>query len=409
MERIGVDPAGAAIMAPKQFHYNLKVNGLTPAQANIIKQEILSCGGEAAVSKDAASCSVPSTDAVISGTARQFARLIEKLGAQPYGLKPVAEDLREALDNAKKGSFVIRTAEREWTLGERTLIMGVLNITPDSFYDKGRFLEKEKAIEGGLKMAEEGADWIDVGGESTRPGASSVDEGEELKRVIPVIEALSSKGLTVSVDTSKAIVAGEAIKAGAGIVNDISGMTDPRMAGVSADAGVPVVIMHMRGTPQTMQDAVEYKDLSGEVFDYLLSRIRYALKSGINPENIIIDPGIGFGKSREGNLELIRNLSCFKTLGRPVLVGPSRKSFIGRTLDRPAGERLSGTLAVLAAAVLNGAHILRVHDVPEARDAARMADAIKNSGAHPPPIPPGRRGGVGGGEGPERPRRGRRA
>ncbi len=380
MERIGVDPAGAAIMAPKQFHYNLKVKGLTPAQANIIKQEILSCGGEAAVSKGAASCSVPSTDAVISGTARQFARLIEKLGSQPYGLKPVAEDLREALDNAGKGSFVIRTSGREWTLGERTLIMGVLNITPDSFYDSGRFLEKEKATEGALKMAEDGADWIDVGGESTRPGATAVDEGEELKRVIPVIEALSSKGLTVSVDTSKAIVAEEAIKAGAGIVNDISGMSDPRMIGVLAEAGVPVVIMHMRGTPRTMQDAVEYKDLSGEVFDYLQSRIRCAVEGGIKPENIIIDPGIGFGKSREGNLELIRNLSCLKTLGRPVLVGPSRKSFIGRTLDRPVGERLSGTLAVLAAAVLNGAHILRVHDVPEAGDAARMADAIKNSG-----------------------------
>ncbi|MCR4288072.1 MAG: dihydropteroate synthase, partial [Deltaproteobacteria bacterium] len=154
----------------------------------------------------------------------------------------------------------------------------------------------------------------------------------------------------------------------------------PRMIGVAAEAGVPVVIMHMRGTPRTMQDAVEYKDLSGEVFDYLQSRMRCAVEGGVKPENIIIDPGIGFGKSREGNLELIRNLSCLKTLGRPVLVGASRKSFIGRTLGRPVGERLFGTLAVLAAAVLNGAHILRVHDVPEARDAARMADAIKNSG-----------------------------
>ncbi len=229
MERIGVDPAGAAIMAPKQFHHNLEVKGLTTAQANIIKQEMLSCGGEAAVSRDSASCAAPLTDAVISGTRRQFARLIEKLGIQPHGLKPVAEDFREALDNAGRGSFVIRTGGREWTLGERTLIMGVLNVTPDSFYDGGRFMEREKAVERALRMAEDGADWIDVGGESTRPGATPVDEAEELKRVIPVIEALSSKGLTVSVDTSKAAVAAEAIKAGAGIVNDVSGLADPRM------------------------------------------------------------------------------------------------------------------------------------------------------------------------------------
>jgi dihydropteroate synthase len=257
--------------------------------------------------------------------------------------------------------------------------MGVLNVTPDSFYDGGRYAEGPAALAHALEMVEDGADWIDVGGESTRPGASPVAEAEELKRVLPIVEALAGKGITVSIDTTKAEVARLAIEAGAEIVNDVSALTmDPAMAGVVAGSGAGVCLMHMRGTPVTMQGDVSYRDLTGEVGAYLSGRLDYAVRCGIQADSIIVDPGIGFGKSGAGSLELIRNLSEFGGLGRPVLVGPSRKSFIGRALDLDVDSRLGATLVVSVAAVLNGAGVLRVHDVKEVKEAARMAQAIRD-------------------------------
>lgn len=387
MDRIGVDPVGIRIMAPKQFHYNLKVENLTPAQANVIKQEMLSAGGEAAVAKGAASCAVKATDAILSGTLKQYNILIEKLHIQSFGLPEVAVALRAALANIGKRSFTIKGRTKSWELGERTLIMGILNVTPDSFFDGGRHFEVNAAVERGLEMVEQGADWIDVGGESTRPGATPVDEKEELKRVLPVVGALSKKGITVSIDTTKAAVAKEAIEAGAEIVNDISALgMDKGMAGVCARANCPVILMHMRGTPLTMQKNVEYGDITGEVYNYLSSRLDYSESHGIDPEKTIVDPGLGFGKSREGNITLIRNLPEFRTLGRPILLGASRKSFMGATVGETgveagadSGMRLSGTIAVCAMAILKGAQILRVHDVKETLPAVRMADAIKKS------------------------------
>jgi dihydropteroate synthase len=227
-------------------------------------------------------------------------------------------------------------------------------------------------------MASEGAGWIDIGGESTRPGAGPVDAEEEKKRVVPVIEALAKEGLTVSVDTTKASVAEAALDAGASIVNDISALSmDEAMAGVVARHNVPLIIMHMRGTPRTMQLDTSYGDLMAEVYCWLHSRIEFAAKAGIDPENIIVDPGLGFGKSVEGNLEILGRLREFKSLGRPVMAGPSRKSFIGKTLNAPdPDERLAGTLAACVLAAANGAAILRVHDVKEARRAAMLADAV---------------------------------
>ena len=378
MERIGVDPAGMDIMAPKQFHYNLRVEGLTPAQANVLKQDMLSIGAEAAVARGAASCSVKSTDALLSGTARQFEAIIEKLRVQSFGLPEVGLSLSEAIGNLNMRGYTVKGRGREWEFGPRTMVMGILNVTPDSFSDGGRFLEKVTAVERGLEMFEEGADFIDVGGESTRPGAPSVKAAEEMKRAVPVVEALALRGVPVSIDTTKAEVARAALVAGAEIVNDVSALTmDAGMAGVCAEYKAAVVLMHMRGTPSTMQADTGYKDIVSEVYDHLMARMDYAVASGIERDRIIIDPGIGFGKSSEGNIELLRRLREFRTLGAPILLGPSRKSFIVTVLGAGVEARLMGTIAASVAAVLNGASILRVHDVKEARMALDMADAIR--------------------------------
>ncbi len=380
MERIGVDPIGADIMAPKQFHYNLKVNGLTPAQANVLKQDMLSIGGEAAVAKGAASCSVASSDAIISGTARQFEALISKLLLQSFGLPAAAMAIKEALVNIARPEYVIKGRTREWKAGARTLVMGVLNVTPDSFSDGGAHLDPVKAVERGLLMSESGADIVDVGGESTRPGAVPVDAGEELKRVVPVVEGLAKKGVAVSVDTSKAVVAKAALDAGAEVINDVSALGDADMARVCSEAGAAIVLMHRRGDAATMQLDTAYKDLIEEVFLYLCGRMEYAEIAGISRDKIIIDPGIGFGKSVDGNLSLLKNLSEFRALGRPVLAGVSRKSFIGKVAAERGGtpdERLPGSIAAGVAAVLNGAHVLRAHDVKEAAQSCAVADAIK--------------------------------
>lgn len=378
MARVSVDPAGIDIMAPKQFHHNFKVTGLTPAQANVLKQEALSIGAEAAVAKGAAACSIETTDAVLSGTARQLECLIEKLALQSFGLPDVALALRSALTNIGRKTFVVAGRNRLMTVGGRTLIMGILNATPDSFSDGGRFFEKTAAIEHGLRMAAEGADWVDVGGESTRPHAEPVSVEEELRRVVPVVEALAANGVTVSIDTMKAAVAKAALEAGAEIVNDVSAMSmDVSMAGVCREYNAPVILMHRRGDPKTMQYDVEYDDIMATVFGYLSERMAYAVSHGIGENKIILDPGIGFGKAEAGNLALIRNLGEFKGLGRPILVGASRKSFIGRLTGDGLDNRLSGTVAAHTAAILNGANIIRTHDVAAAKSAALVADAIK--------------------------------
>ncbi len=378
MERIGVDPVGIGLMLPKQFHFNLKLTGLSPAQANIIKQDMLSLGGEAAVAKGVVSCRVVHTDCILSATLKQLRRLVKKLKLQPYGLPEVASSIGEALDNATREEVALRGRTRSWTISRRTLIMGILNVTPDSFSDGGIFLSRKSAVERAMEMVEEGADIIDVGGESTRPGAGTVSAEEELSRVIPVVEELASRGIAVSVDTTKAAVAEEALCRGAEIINDVSAMgRDPDMAGVVARHGAAVILMHMRSTPADMQEHTHYDDMMTEIFNHLSDRVDYAVRSGIERERIAVDPGIGFAKSCEGNLEIIRRLAELRSLGRPVVLGTSRKSFIGAVTGRDVDERLVGTLATLSAGILNGARILRVHDVKEARETADMVDAVR--------------------------------
>ena len=274
---------------------------------------------------------------------------------------------------------ILRCGKCAFRFAERTYIMGILNVTPDSFSDGGKFLDHRSALEHARRMAAEGADIIDVGGESTRPEARRVSLEEELKRVIPLIEKIASQiDVPVSIDTTKADVAEEALDAGAVMINDISALRrDAKMAPLAADRGVPVVLMHMRGTPQTMQHKVVYKDLISEVYSFFKERIAYAESVGIDSQKIIIDPGIGFGKSvPDGNLKIIEKLSSFKKLGKPIMVGPSRKAFIGSVLNLGIEEREEGTAAAISLAINNGANIVRVHDVGKMKRVVKMVDAI---------------------------------
>lgn len=267
--------------------------------------------------------------------------------------------------------------------------MGILNVTPDSFSDGGLYFDRNAAVEHALKMQDEGADIIDIGGESTRPGAKKVSAEEEIRRVVPVIKVLAEKlKIPVSIDTHKADVAKAALEAGASIINDISGLRfDPKMPAITARYKVPVVIMHIKGTPENMQKNPVYKALIPEIMDYLREGIEIARNAGIADDKIIIDPGIGFGKTVEHNLEIINRLSEFSSFEKPVLLGPSRKSFIGKILgmnhhgsyqgDLPVTERLEGTASAVAIGIFNGANIIRTHDVKAIARVARVADAIK--------------------------------
>lgn len=275
--------------------------------------------------------------------------------------------------------LILRCGKYILNFAERTHIMGILNITPDSFSDGGEFIDHKRALTHAHQMVEEGVDIIDVGGESTRPGAKSVSLEEELKRVIPLIERLASQiEVPISIDTTKAGVAEEALKAGAVIINDISALRfDPEMAPLAAEYGTPVVLMHMKGFPQTMQQHVTYDSLMPEIFSFLKERIAYAESAGIDSAKIIVDPGIGFGKSvPDGNLEIIKHLSLLKDLGKPILVGPSRKAFIGSVLELGVEEREEGTAAAVALAVSHGAHMVRVHDIKKMKRVVKMVDAI---------------------------------
>jgi dihydropteroate synthase len=260
--------------------------------------------------------------------------------------------------------------------------MGVLNVTPDSFSDGGQFNTIATALEQAKFLVEAGAHFLDVGGQSTRPQAIEVSLEEELQRVIPVIEAVRQvSAVPISVDTTRSAVARAAIAAGADLVNDISGATfDPQMLATVADLGVPIVLMHMRGNPRTMQQLIDYQDLMGEITAFLQQRAAAAIAAGIEPTRIAIDPGIGFAKTGAQNLEILRQLPALRTLGYPVLVGPSRKSFIGHILNQPdPRDRVWGTAAAACAVVAGGSDILRVHDVREMRDVCRVADAIWRS------------------------------
>ena len=273
----------------------------------------------------------------------------------------------------------------DWLLSKKkqSLIMGILNVTPDSFSDGGKYLEKNTAINHALEMIDQGADIIDIGGESTRPFSDPVSLKEEISRVVPVIEGIRKKSdICISIDTTKSQVATAALNSGASVINDVSAMeVDPLMVDVALKFDCPLIIMHMKGTPKNMQDDPQYESLISDIKDYLLDRADFIISKGINPKKIVIDPGIGFGKTVENNFEIIKNLNHFTKMNFPVLLGASRKSFIGISLNLPEKDRLEGSLAANIIGLQNGAKIFRVHDVAETNKALIIANKIFNSNA----------------------------
>lgn len=375
---VGSEKAGVELMTPKTVFRCVKLKGIHPAAANIIKQEMLSFGGEAAAAYGAINCSVKETDVLIAGTIKQMRQLLEKLALHQFQLPQIAKTIEQTLDNYEKVPAAVKIGKKTLDFGRRTYIMGALNVTPDSFSDGGKFFKVDDAVAQAKKMLAEGADIIDIGGESTRPGASPVSVEEEKRRILPVIEKLAKEtDALISIDTQKSEVAEATLKLGAHLVNDISALHhDKNMAKVCAEFNVPVVLMHMQGTPQTMQQNPVYQDLIPELISYLTESIELAKKAGISEGRVIVDPGIGFGKTVEHNLEILKRLRELKVLGRPILIGTSRKSLMGGVLGLPVEERLEGTSATVAVSIANGADIVRVHDVKEMSRVAKMADAI---------------------------------
>jgi len=279
---------------------------------------------------------------------------------------------------------ITRHTFKNWCTNQdqETLIMGIVNVTPDSFSDGGQYFSIDSAVIHAMQLIQDGADILDIGGESTRPGASVISVEEELNRILPVINSIRNKDETIpiSIDTTKSVVAKRAIEAGADIVNDISGfMNDKNMPSVVGSLGVPVILMHMKGTPDTMQNNPQYDDIIGEISAFFINQINVAKMAGVKTEYIILDPGIGFGKTVNHNFTLIQKLNEFCELGYPVLIGPSRKAFIGITLDLPPKDRVEGTAAAVSAGILNGARIVRVHDVKEMKRVVTITEKIRTA------------------------------
>jgi dihydropteroate synthase len=366
-------------MEPKLDCRNLLLEGVKLYAANILKQSMLSIGGDVAVHRGVISGKTDASDCIIMGDLRHYRLLVDKLKFQP-GMACLAEAIEQQIFQDSKGlSLKLLGKNRYWK--DTPVIMGILNVTPDSFSDGGAWLDPVKAVDHAFDMVQAGADIIDIGGESSRPGAQETEVGEEISRVVPVIREIASRlKVPVSIDTRKSHVAKAAIDAGACIVNDISALNhDPSMIELVRQTGAGIILMHMRGTPETMQKDTSYSDVVKDIYTFLDEKIEQCLAAGIDPCSILADPGIGFGKNLEGNLGLIRHIREFTSLGVPVVIGHSRKSFIGTVLDTPAHERQEGTDAVSAWAAIRGVHVLRVHDVLRTSRIRNMILAIQRS------------------------------
>jgi dihydropteroate synthase len=383
LKRVGVDPCAWDIFAQKSRVVVLKLTGLSVATANILKQTALLTGADCAVHRDVISGRVRRSDCLLFATPRQYEQLCMRLKNQPDCAARLVPVIKSLLARAQNPPAPVRIGNRTFDFRKRTFIMGILNITPDSFYDGGRYLEPPAALDQAHRLIEEGADILDLGAESTRPGSLPVPAEEQLRRLLPVLKPLAKKVRTpISIDTTSARVATAALAAGARIINDISGLRfDPELAKVCARHNARLILMHIRGKPRTMQRNPVYHDLMQEIVNGLSWSVKQALDAGVKPGNLFIDPGIGFGKKPEHNLEILRRLTELRTLGLPIVVGPSRKSFIGITLNLPPEERLEGTIAACVVAALNGASIVRVHDVLAVHRALSLLAAIRNPGA----------------------------
>jgi len=375
---ISPDEIAIGILTRKTLYLNIKIKGVSAPACNILKQTAISVGADASIPRDALTGKGKNLSLILSGNIREVQKIAERLKGQAFGLSKLAERLLEIAKYSFLSPPPIKLKNSILDFSSPR-ICGILNITPDSFYDGGVYTEKQKAVERVYQMIEEGADMIDIGGESTRPGALPISTKEELKRVLPVIKSLKVD-VPLSIDTYKSEVARECLEAGCEIVNDISGLTfDEEMKSVVKDADATCIIMHMKGTPRDMQKNPQYNDCVSEIFEWFSSRVKEIKSFGI--DGIMMDPGIGFGKRNpEDNLEILRRLREFKVLGLPIFIGVSRKSFIGKVLCIEEKERLSGGLASSIIACLNGANIIRTHDVKETKEALSMVKAIMGSG-----------------------------
>lgn len=385
IDRIGADRRSFPYFRAKDETLLLAAKDLDVRAANALKQEMLSRGGDVIVHKRTIDCGVTHTDALLMGTPGQFSRLLEKLDSMPYwGLPEFQAALGTALRNLRRRAWNIPLpGGRTLSLGDRTRIMGILNVTGDSFFAGSRHLDPGDAVRRALSQLEEGADLVDIGGESTRPGAPDISPEEESARVVPVISEIRRlrPQSILSIDTRKASVAEAAVKAGADIVNDVSGLRyDPGMARTLSELRVPVILMHSRKTPGTMQESPAYSNAVSEVWEELEQVLENAVRAGIDKEAVILDPGLGFAKNAEHNLSLLKHIRAFRTLGRPLLVGHSRKSTIGQVLSLPSPEdRLEGTLAITALCAWQGIPLVRVHDVRENYRVSKMIEAIRKA------------------------------
>ena len=381
LKEIGVDEVALHVMEGKGVCYGVLIKDCKFYHANVLKQEALSLGIECAVEKDVVTAKTKESNCLILGDVKRLYKLSEKLRNQNFEfLKNLAVKMKEQLDGVIKSEFIFKFGNRELSLKDRFLIMGILNVTPDSFSDGGEYFDIDKALKRVEEMVNDGADIIDIGGESTRPFSEPVGLEEELRRVIPVIESIKRefKTIALSIDTYKSKVAKEALDRGVEIVNDISGLGfDEKLIDVLASSDCGIVEMHIKGAPKNMQKDPYYDDVVSEINDKFREILSKLKNAGIDENRVALDPGIGFGKRFEHNLEILNNIEAFKVWGRPILIGTSRKSFIGGVLNiKNPKDRLFGTIASNVLAFAKGAHIFRVHDVKAHREALTLAESI---------------------------------
>lgn len=361
------------------LYCTVKLEAVDTRAANLMKTRIENLGGALAMRKEAHEFTVRETDVVISGSRHTLRVLASSLKGEPFGLDGIAAEIAACIS---AGARIMSWGSRTLDFTSKTYVMGILNCTPDSFYPGSRALTIKDGLKAAREMIDAGVDIIDVGGESTRPGSDPVPLEEEIRRVIPVVQSLRSEsGVMISVDTRQKDVAERALDAGADIINDISGLRhNEDLARLVAARKVPVILMHMRGTPKTMQRLAHYQNTISEILRELQPPIAAAIGAGIDPAMLIIDPGIGFGKRIQDNLRIIKELASLKSLNFPILIGLSRKSFIGEILDKPVEKRLIGTITANTLAIINGANIIRVHDVSDAVEMVKIIESVRRIG-----------------------------
>jgi dihydropteroate synthase len=383
IEKIDRNAQELKLLTEKAIYRTVKISNLDARAANLLKQEALLVGAEAVISPEVTMFSAVKSDVILLGTMHNYKNLFYTLQNKGFGLESISEEIKATLLRYDQEYPIMKSKKYEFDFSSKTHVMGILNITPDSFSDGGSYISLDEAVKRALEMKAQGADILDIGAESTRPGAKAVSANEELDRIMPILEKLTKEvDIPISVDTYKSEVAAATLSRGACIINDITGLKgDKKMAEVISDNDAIAVIMHMQGTPQNMQKNPEYEDIVGDIILDLRESIVSAQIYGIKNENIIVDPGIGFGKTTSHNLEILKKLQEFKSLGYPVLIGASRKNFIGEILkEKNPLNRLEGSLAVAVHAANNGAAIIRVHDVKETKRALQLVDAIKKNG-----------------------------